>query len=254
MATSVCQYYQVGYCKFGLQCRNIHVEELCPDRKCSDRSCSFRHPHQCKYLFMSGHCKFEDRCAYYHNSDFMDLTEKVLMLEIENVKNFEVLNSVEDLQEKIKSLEAQINEKDVKIASLEATITKSILSSNQFTESLVARASDKLIKSFTCTVSKIQENQQKSLSALNEQIGLLTNQLLNHPTGSTRKINPVPVQPRNLRHQVHIQQQQPLLQTPSNQPLLPTPFQPPLLETPPITPLSFKENTKHSRNKKRMNP
>ena len=247
MATSVCKYFQVGYCKFGLQCKNSHIDDLCPTKKCSDKLCSFRHPRQCKYFFLFGHCKFGDKCAYSHtSSEFLDLTEKVFLLETENGKNMELFKvAKKELEVKVQALEVKIKEKDLEILSLEETIRKSTVANNHFAKTLVTTASENVIKSFSTTISKMHDDHQKSLDALFNQIALVTKQL-----SSLSNTSP----PRDKTLQIS-QQYCSLLQTPFKQPLLPTPVQPPLFETPPPTPktsVKTRVDPKHSRSKQRQ--
>ena len=42
--TTKCPYNDRGYCKFGNECNNKHVDKVCNDRDCTDEVCDKRHP------------------------------------------------------------------------------------------------------------------------------------------------------------------------------------------------------------------
>ena len=79
MVALICKYNQNGYCKFGNNCRNRHVEEICSSAQCQQLSCEMRHPFICKFYRMYGNCKFENNCAFLHEASDEQL--KISLLE-----------------------------------------------------------------------------------------------------------------------------------------------------------------------------
>ena len=82
-----CYYNNVGFCKFGNECRFQHFYQKCPKKICRDRSCRNRHPKTCKhgenYKFLKKNC-----CAYNHENDTNDnkikrYEEEIVKLKIE---------------------------------------------------------------------------------------------------------------------------------------------------------------------------
>ena len=61
-----CQHNNKGYCKFGLQCRYQHYNEICEKKICRTKECPARHPKACKN---AQNCKFRENncCAYRHD-------------------------------------------------------------------------------------------------------------------------------------------------------------------------------------------
>ena len=78
--SSVCKYFQSGYCKFGNNCRSIHNTEICQSGHCDRNFCERRHPKSCHYFQRNGYCKFGEFCQYSHNDD----KDKGKLIEIEN--------------------------------------------------------------------------------------------------------------------------------------------------------------------------
>ena len=84
--TPQCKYNQRGFCRYGAQCRQRHVNESCGNSDCQDESCLLRHPYKCKYFYLYGTCKFGDDCAYVHGESedkvrIRCLEEKLSMFE-----------------------------------------------------------------------------------------------------------------------------------------------------------------------------
>ena len=89
---------QNGYCKFGNNCRNRHVEEICSSAQCQQLSCEMRHPFICKFYRMYGNCKFENNCAFLHEASDEQL--KISLLE----------EKVAACEEKVKILELNVGD------------------------------------------------------------------------------------------------------------------------------------------------
>ena len=95
-----CYHNNIGYCKYGKNCKYQHFYELCPKQVCRDEKCEFRHPKSCKF---DGKCKFLKKklCVYKHianddKNEIQDLEEKLMELEKtvsaekQNVNIFEI--------------------------------------------------------------------------------------------------------------------------------------------------------------------
>ena len=101
--TTVCRYFQTGFCKFKSECRNVHINDICMKIECSDKSCIKRHQRKCKYFFTYGYCKFANNCAYLHTNRAQEekeiklLRDEIRMLKIEISKILEILNNREAL-------------------------------------------------------------------------------------------------------------------------------------------------------------
>ena len=39
MHLNICKYYQIGYCKFGVECMNNYIKEECSDKNCHLETC-----------------------------------------------------------------------------------------------------------------------------------------------------------------------------------------------------------------------
>ena len=136
MTQNVCRYYKFGYCKFGNQCRNLHVEELCDIKQCDISKCDKRHPRPCKFFMDYGRCKFSDYCKYKH---------------IHPENN----NKTEDFMSKIKEFEKVIDEKDSVIRKLK----KEIETNNERLDKLetVIVNKEKLIEEIVDNLNKVKE-------------------------------------------------------------------------------------------------
>ena len=80
----VCKFNQTGFCKFGENCKNMHVNKLCNTLNCNKHICKNRHPRQCKYFRITEKCRFNDVCAFTHKRSGTNI--KVEELEIEVIQ------------------------------------------------------------------------------------------------------------------------------------------------------------------------
>ena len=87
----LCKHNQSGFCKFGENCQNRHINEICDKETCEN--CELRHPKRCKYFIYNRACKFGDECAYRHD-------ESVEMLKIHDleIKLKEAVEKIDNLQ------------------------------------------------------------------------------------------------------------------------------------------------------------
>ena len=67
---NVCRYFNRGYCKYKLECRFVHSQNICEKHlksgKCGDKSCNYRHPKECKWFGKSVGCRRDTDCEYLH--------------------------------------------------------------------------------------------------------------------------------------------------------------------------------------------
>ena len=115
---NVCSINKYGFCKFREACRKHHIMEICQKQDCEIQKCSSRHPRTCRYYRDIGYCKFGKWCLFKHN---------------------EISNNVKEIQQitdKLKSIEKKIEEKDESIDTLEKVI-----------EEIKANQTDELVKS-----------------------------------------------------------------------------------------------------------
>ena len=68
-AAKMCKYYNRGHCKYKLECRFKHPEEICENylggKKCYEKACKSRHPKVCKWWQDKEGCK-RNNCDYLH--------------------------------------------------------------------------------------------------------------------------------------------------------------------------------------------
>ena len=112
MATRyVCYHNKYGYCKFKAECRKRHVDNICDEPSCDISACESRHPKNCKYYIQYGKCKFNP-CAFLHvntGNNINDLKKE----------NEQILKDIENLDVKIKDLDAKMNEQNLLISKLQ---------------------------------------------------------------------------------------------------------------------------------------
>ena len=113
MERRVCKYFQTGYCKFGVNCRKLHVNEMCLEEQWDKRKCNKRQPNVCKYFSTQIACKFGDMCCYKHGnphnkSDTTDLEVKISQLEAFN-KN--MCEQITNLEHKIEAMQKVLSNK-----------------------------------------------------------------------------------------------------------------------------------------------
>ena len=108
MATieTICEFNQTGFCKFLSHCRNQHVMDICPTDQCKDMNCVLRHPRTCNFFSNFGRCKFDEECAYLHNSRNQTIDLEIRELESEMRKTESKIKDIESLQEIIGKLES----------------------------------------------------------------------------------------------------------------------------------------------------
>ena len=116
MATSICNFFKFGFCRYGLTCRRKHVVEVCSDASCMIENCEKRHPRVCKYYREYRRCKFGEFCCYKHilesESQILECQElenKIAALEsiIESIRNEKAIlaSKVSNLEERLQDIE-----------------------------------------------------------------------------------------------------------------------------------------------------
>ena len=122
-AQNICFFNKFGFCKYLDHCRKHHENKLCENKECEVRECQLRHPIKCKYYRDFGYCKFGEWCSFSHRvhvnvsagkENIEKLDEKLKTLESELDKN----------SENIKKLEAEIKDMNLKISEKDQTISK----------------------------------------------------------------------------------------------------------------------------------
>ena len=122
--TIKCPYNNRGYCKFGDECTNKHVDKVCNDRDCIEEVCDKRHPNPCKFGLRCKHNR-KKLCSYSHVT-FASDDGKIVALE----KKFDVLeNQLKDIKKKDGMgnefnmvLEKSMEKKEKRIIALEEKI------------------------------------------------------------------------------------------------------------------------------------
>ena len=105
-AQNICFFNKYGFCKFLERCRRYHEDKLCENSECEIRECQQRHPKIWKYFRNFGFCKFSEWCKFSHK------------VSIETEKT----NNQKKMEEKIKTMEMDIQKKNEKIEKLENEI------------------------------------------------------------------------------------------------------------------------------------
>ena len=105
---NVCRYFKFGYCKFGLECRLMHISELCDNSSCDIKTCNLRHPRICNFYRDYRRCKFGEWCQYKHEN----LLET---LQNDNQAALGKINDIEKLLSEREALDDKIKECDKKL-------------------------------------------------------------------------------------------------------------------------------------------
>ena len=103
-----CQHNNKGYCKFGLQCRYQHYNEICEKKICRTKECPARHPKACKN---AQNCKFHKNncCAYRHDEVEKEEKEKLSDKFKESLEEVKILQAeIHDLKDRIKRKEDEL--------------------------------------------------------------------------------------------------------------------------------------------------
>ena len=97
----VCNHNQSGYCKYKLNCKKQHENELCPEEQnCNSKECLLRYPKTCKYFFREGVCRFGNGCSYTHKKVSNQDPKIKDMIE----KHENEINAIKDEMNKLKEI------------------------------------------------------------------------------------------------------------------------------------------------------
>ena len=96
MSATICLHHHYGHCKYGIHCRNQHVEETCENYPCPTKTCNKRHPKICRYFSLTGACKFNKNCSFLHRHR-------------ENTKIDDLEKDVKKLKEEIEALTTEVS-------------------------------------------------------------------------------------------------------------------------------------------------
>ena len=102
-----CWYNDNGFCKYGQECKKIHLKSICFRRNC-ERKCEGRHPRLCRF---EEKCRFlkEGICAFKHVTHANDDQEiKALKTKMEHLET-----ENKNLKNKVKDLEYYIEKEDI---------------------------------------------------------------------------------------------------------------------------------------------
>ena len=83
-AKTICQFSKFGHCRFSVNCRLLHVKEICESESCETSKCPKRHPKACKFYAEYRRCKFGDYCSYSH--DIKELFKEDTELRLETLE------------------------------------------------------------------------------------------------------------------------------------------------------------------------
>ena len=111
---NICKFFKFGHCKFGQTCYNQHINELCENRSCEISSCVKRHPSKCKYFNIYKRCKFGEFCSFLHvesrNDKVLDEKVKSLEADVESLKNKMIIlkTTLQSKENDIKNLQISL--------------------------------------------------------------------------------------------------------------------------------------------------
>ena len=87
MDQNVCRNNKFSYCKYGENCRFLHINEECDDNNCDISACKKRHPKICRYFRDFRKCKYLDYCRYKHGMNVNNITIKQIETKCKELKN-----------------------------------------------------------------------------------------------------------------------------------------------------------------------
>ena len=159
-----CYYNNVGFCKFGDECRFQHFYQKCPKKICREIRCRNRHPKTCKH---GRKCKFLKRncCAYDHENDTNDSTRIETEKLEEEVKKLE--SEIVDLNKIVKEKETKLQEMSEMIMNQNKTISE-LRTENSILKSSLSEMHSKLKEQ-----TKLIENKIEIINANNDEISRL---------------------------------------------------------------------------------
>ena len=75
--SAVCDHNKYGFCKYGLKCRQKHINTKCENPTCEIKTCHQRHPKECRFYRSYGRCKFGTFCLYEHKDEKTNLRSEI---------------------------------------------------------------------------------------------------------------------------------------------------------------------------------
>ena len=109
----ICQRNKFGFCKYNIQCKLPHKNDICDIENCKVSQCEKRHPKECIWFRDFGRCKFY-KCSYKHvkkrtlKRDFDDMSKKIQKLEeqimikeAEEIVQQNMVNNIEKNQKEL---------------------------------------------------------------------------------------------------------------------------------------------------------
>ena len=142
MELKVCKRNKYGYCRYGDTCHFRHEMKICIENNCNIFDCEKRHPRVCRWYQEYGRCKFTTFCKFRH-IDIKSFEDIVIKMEHYGNKLAEIDKKLENLEKeendifekqsegRLQKFETKLNEifkvleeKDLKIAALEASLQR----------------------------------------------------------------------------------------------------------------------------------
>ena len=159
-----CYFNNIGYCKYGNQCKYQHYADICQKNICTDSKCKSRHPRTCKY---GGDCRFFQRkcCVYTHKSLISDqdivvenVEKEVKELELEVMKLKETIeNKEQKLLEITKVIDNQSNMiSELKIENLNLKCQLTEIQSKFKNQTKLIESKDQIIDAKIDEISKLR--------------------------------------------------------------------------------------------------
>ena len=109
---NVCRYFKFGFCKFAMQCRLMHINQICENPSCDIKACNLRHPRICNYYRDYRRCKFGQWC-YFKHENILD------NIQSDNLNTIERINAIENLLKEKDVIAEKIQECDRQLKSIE---------------------------------------------------------------------------------------------------------------------------------------
>ena len=204
-ASSICNFYKFGYCKFGGTCRKRHFSERCENSSCEIFKCEKRHPRECKYFREYSRCKFGDDCQFYHKAAYN--SESIGQENAMKAKILTLETNFNEVTKKLDNKEIDIENLKLKLEKFEETLEKVIQSEVLKLTNLIIESTVKaVVAEFEKKQAEIEKTNASKLDDLRVQILQLSNLFQSFPNASQNcDTPPRPQVPQGTpMHQYHV--------------------------------------------------